>query len=862
MTWLHSKITGTSDERPWVLASILSSPLFAWLGFWEQTRQLLESDTALLKSLESTIKIHLRKLKIDDMLSHIFTEAANFEKQHNTHTQQNLDQAKKVLTEIFIGAMHVYIEQAKKTEPKEKIADSFIEIIKKSRVLRHILWADFETDQEKKAFLWHALPTIVDTNDFWKPLFSERFFTLTTTTLNQDVIGFIFLWMLKFQEFLPENIVQKVHEFHKKYWVSSPNGVMQLSLWQDAILLLDTIKWKDAQKYAQKVSMCLFIFEKVFAYFLQLKKTAHTAGSVEVVFKQPQAEAVLSLMVFAVEILESIQPQDLWLFLNQSFNPYVFFEEPKAGDMVLFYKSPLSTELFAANIPTQKKRIIATTLIQWKAFFLEAEISQEAKEIFEMMLKKEIDETMLLRWITYFKQHKGNSLSEIRSEYMFYIHTQSTEQVLFQNKDTLHKAKEKLKFLPSKHPWYEEALKSLDSLWIYTNPEILSARIEEIFSQEYGENESIKSIIEQNQKLVFQRFFPDIWLLLNEIFFLFSEVWKKYRIKFLWEIFSYKNSDEDILFFIGILQKVIHDKQDFNIRKLIGKVSIFIDVCRNHHLNEKTTYDNDTLEIIFIYLRESDIAQKTQAIIWDVKQEALWYDQRDILEVFWTQIGNPLVEKIEQSWTTEHYWLIARIGKILNGYNQEFASWYIQEEWVTINALENIASFFHFLFSLSEKKIKQFNDIGKIFRFLSPIDSTECRRRIQVLYEYFITSGKISETEFEWFKNTILRYMKNGDSTIIDNFLTPELPPEASDVEAGLQGISGKVIAISFQEVARKLWILEFIEKEKRASGGHRHFHKWSKKISIPHHPGDVWLLVIRETIKGLWITPRYWNSL
>ncbi len=862
MTWLHSNISETSQEKPWVLASILWSPLFAWLGFWEQTRQLLESDTALLKSLESTLKIHLRKLKIDDMLSHIFTEATNFEKQHNTHTQQNLDQAKKVLTEIFIGAMHIYIEQAKKTEPKEKIADSFIEIVKKSRVLRHILWADFESDQEKKAFFWHALPTIVDTNDFWKPLFSERFFTLTTTTLNQDVIGFIFLWMLKFQEFLPETIVQKVHEFHKKYGASSPNGVMQLSLWQDAILLLETIKWKDAQKYAQKVSMCFFIFEKVFAYFLQLKKTAHSNGSPEVVFKQPQAEAILSLMAFAVETLESIQSQDLWLFLNQSFNPYVFYEEPKSSDMVLFYKSPLSTELFAAKIPTQKKRIIATTLIQWRAFFLETEISHEAREMFEMMLGKEIDETMLLRWITYFKQHKGNPLSEIISEYIFYIRTQNAEQVLFQNKETLRKAKEKLKFLPSKHPWYKEALKSLESLWMYITPEILSAKIEEIFSQEHWENESIESIIEQNQKLVFQRFFPDIWVLLNEIFFLFSEVWKKYRIKLLWEIFSHKNSDEDILFLIGILKKVIHDNQDFNIRKLTGKVSIFIDVCRNQHLNEKTTYDNDTLEIIFIYLRESDVAQKTQAIIWDAKQETLWYDQRDILEIFWTQIANPLVEKVEQSWTTEHYWLLARIGKILNGYNQEFASWYIQEEWVTISALENIASFFHFLFSLSEKKIKQFNDIGKIFRFLSPIESTECRRRIHVLYEYFITSGKISETEFEGFKNTILRYMKNGDRTIIDNFLTPELPPEASDIEAGLQGISGKVIAISFQEVARKLWVLEFIEKEKRASGGHRHFHKWSKKISIPHHPGDVWLLVIRETIKGLWITPRYWNSL
>ena len=300
-----------------------------------------------------------------------------------------------------------------------------------------------------------------------------------------------------------------------------------------------------------------------------------------------------------------------------------------------------------------------------------------------------------------------------------------------------------------------------------------------------------------------------------------------------------------------------------------------------------TLFDTDTLELLMIYISEWWVSKKVDAVLKvSVDDEDIVdppalnqsvNEEDELCKVFWDEVWRWIYKKFSKEGnTSDIIQLSLRIGKRLNGYGIIFWQWCIEEENLTSGTLENIFSFFHFLFSLKEKKITEFNDILKVFNFLALIETDECKRRIRILYQEFIESWKVVEAKFDQFKAIVLRYMKNGDEKIIENFLRAESSTAPQwEEDPKLRWYSPKLNWLRFWQVERRLNHFWFFEPSESRGGSvpkwrgwHRYFwNKDGQKITISHHPGDTWLANLRVIMNQLEeLIPNFsvtlWNSL
>ena len=173
-------------------------------------------------------------------------------------------------------------------------------------------------------------------------------------------------------------------QFNNKYG-ETRNGVLQLSLWDDAILLIHQLP-KGRSDYQEKLLKCLYIFRSVMVHFLGMRAQGLAKGGNEVTFTQEKAITILALLTQVVKMKESMGQSQIALFLNESLNEYIFQNLPTPDDSILFYQSPFSGRLFDAKIPTPQKKLIANILVAGKKIFLEDSKNPEAQQMFDVLI--------------------------------------------------------------------------------------------------------------------------------------------------------------------------------------------------------------------------------------------------------------------------------------------------------------------------------------------------------------------------------------------------------------------------------------------------------------------------------------------
>lgn len=305
--------------------------------------------------------------------------------------------------------------------------------------------------------------------------------------------------------------------------------------------------------------------------------------------------------------------------------------------------------------------------------------------------------------------------------------------------------KEDLSFLHRFADWYSELEELSKCEFIYIDLESFISEIKSTY-KEYN----FKEIIIRNKALLSWK--NNNIDELNEYYILFNNLDNNILERLLTEIFLLERKYFDYI--NKVLLVFIWEKNDYE--KLLNWWYIELIFKHKDLIDLLLEEDNNGYSLDYL-LNEID---KEEWFIITKKNEpediykwlTLYYTQEDI-QIIKSKFNNK----------NDINFLI-KIWKLLNGYRTSFIVWLSVNEYIETKTLENIFFVIHFFY---QRNIKSFNRAKKIFDIALALNwETDRLEYIENNFENFIYIE--NPEEFKW---VVLKYLKNGDKSIIEKFI-------------------------------------------------------------------------------------------
>lgn len=264
------------------------------------------------------------------------------------------------------------------------------------------------------------------------------------------------------------------------------------------------------------------------------------------------------------------------------------------------------------------------------------------------------------------------------------------------------------------------------------------------------EKSNIQEIIAFNKVLLENRDFTNTNEIITNFYSFFPGLDLEDKKLLLQEIFSCL--EEEILF----LSSILVDVSDYDSTKLIWNISRLLSKEARESI-EPWMWEDYILDWIEHALDFSDTSAATRSLNASLFP-SVWTNA--IMNIYGEEDADYILDRFKNQNTIRN---ISKIWRVLWAKTSIFTKWLRKEEKLNPDHIDNIYSLLKFF---SGFNITHFDDIDKIFTFVAK--SEDMQQRIVYLRIFFKDHDM---QDYESFKVSVIRYIKNGDKKVLEQYM-------------------------------------------------------------------------------------------